>query len=108
MNAQQKSPDSCEIQVKKLELQRHLVMRWRESRLNGDDSGFRDNFYWKFTQKLLEVHSILPDKASEFGVVKILCHLCENVFVLVHLQLPSLLQRYSFKSAHTKYHIITN
>ena len=33
MNAQQKSPDSCEIQVKKLGLQRHLVMRWRESRL---------------------------------------------------------------------------
>ena len=50
---------------------------------------------------------VLPDKASEFGVVKILCHLCENVFVLVHLQLPSLLQRYSFKSIHTKNYIVT-
>ena len=50
---------------------------------------------------------VLPDKASEFGVVKILCHLCENVFVPVHLQPPSLLQRYSFKSAHTKNFIVT-
>ncbi len=33
------------------------------------------------------ITSVLPDKASEFEVVKMLCHLCENVFVLVHCSL---------------------